>query len=119
MFFGENIKQALARELGPYRAQYIQRFDPRYLVKKGSRWINKTPCPHCSQFLDGHDCSACPLEQKFGVGEGLAGTPGCKRAMHACWGPLSFLDSQEGIVVDSPGNPQLLAMRDWFYKDVR
>ena len=104
------IKKQLLKKLREYPEEYEKRFNVQNFKKQGSKYINNTPCPHCTRFLNGLDCGQCPLEKTFGVGEGLHGMPGCMRAMQAIWGPLTFIDSQQKIISNVPNNAQLCQM---------
>ena len=113
--FNSKFEAQVARVIYPKLSNLIARYNNRRLVKRGSRYVNTTPCPYCSVFLqNNNDCRGCPLDERFGIdGTNISG---CKVALVKLFGSFTFKDYPQLIVTSTPFNPQIERMNRWFRK---
>jgi len=113
MLVGENASSKLGRLILPWYWTFFQRYANNWSFKRGSKYINPTPCPLCERFLRGYSCAGCPIDAAFGKGHFLYGEPGCKVAIKQVFGPFTFIDHPKYIASSAEHNPQLEEMHRW------
>lgn len=101
-----------AKIVEPYIHIFARRYSNNYDYVKGSRYVNETPCPLCIEHLK-NNCATCPMDQAFGMPDGIKDNSGCKVWIRSMWGPITFGDFPDKIIRNERVNYQLERMRMW------
>lgn len=103
----------LASILEPYKHEFINRYSNSFDFRKGSRFINATACPFCARYLSNSSCTVCPLDDEFGLKDGLIDNSGCKVVIRKLWGSITFGDYPDYVISPVSSNPQLGRINNW------
>lgn len=103
----------LASILEPYKHEFINRYSTNFDFRRGTRFINATPCPFCTRYLVARSCTACPLDDEFGLKDGFIDNSGCKVVIRKLWGSITFGDYPDYVMSQYSDNPQLNKINNW------
>ena len=112
----DSIERIGAEIIRPHVKVFNYRYANYFPYKRGSRFINSTPCPLCEIHLRGQSCGTCPMDMAFGLQDGRLDNSGCKVWIRKMWGPITFGDFPNFIVSSSRFNVQLDSMHKWLRK---